>query len=709
MYNYSWVASVAELSAASVCQSQTIPVLRPPEISRFQRWQRILSWYGLREGSRVDTASPDDDLRHLEGHLIAALDDEAALIADFLAACDKRPFVRCKDVSELSDQAADPKVRSVLIVARPEYLSNRAILQLSARLSIPWGLLTGRDAPALVFAAAKLLIARQRLKLPCAHLDAIARRHWSWNPEGGPSEELELDRVSTWETLSRSEWDTVSIHCHGDGAHANFNSVVLCGVPDQDENVLGGRRAPGCAFHADSPRCKRVHDAEKRALRFGDVRTRRMCLFTCNGFSVAGDVYPSEASFILSVTEGYPAAVLTTDRRLRFDPWLFPAVHRLLEREGCIAHLSRLLNDISAFRESARPYLLYGDPAGISLDSPQGGTSTRIELNRFSVAVADLGDMAACKIIGIAEHSGELTLERGETIALLIGRGGTQDQVPLVDRSRDFERLEDWIGLLAIRVRRAQRLEMAIRRRHSEIPRADPTITDALADLAAISSQIERSVLEGEQLIGELLRKGIWLSHVDTWRSHLLLLMAIWDTQFAALLDEHLLERELSELLQEGFYLIARSNGPLCPRCGCVLIRGRACAPLLAGAEHEWIDCPTCGPREAADAGMPRLYAEAPAALFPGQQAHMIVRWSQAHDPPFDQCGSGLLITHLKDSGHGRVAYRSVDRVVQDQHVTNIPVPAESALEIHTLRFALVRDMNVSYLRLRAPCVKPME
>lgn len=703
MKSYTWVPELGALKDWRVERPAPIPILRPPEAPRLQRWKQILSWYGAHSvgrpaGSSDNTTAAAEAPADSSRHLIAALDDEAAVVGSVLAAVDRRPLIRCTDLSHLTTRASDPDVRSLLILARPSQLKNRALLELAASLSVPWGIITGRDLAALSFAVAKSLAARPRSRLPRLHLDAIARRKWFW-PRGGCSTSTRngsLDADTTLKTLRSSNWDTVSIHCHGDGAHANFNSVVLCGVADQREIGVDGWIG-GCEVRNGYSRCKRVHNEQRRPFRFGDVRARRMCLFTCNGFSVAGDVYPSDASFILSAVEGYSSAVLTTDRRLPFDPWLFSAVPALLERDDCLGRLALVLNDLNLWTEGARPYLLYGDPADAypadSVSPPQ---------DKRSAAVLALGDLAQTKVLGLDEQRPGLIFRRGATTALVVARESLNG-ASLVNRSGDLERHKAWLINLGTRVRRARRIESAIRHyQHAQLGVA--AVAEAFAELGGILGRVEESVDEGGRLIAEMERSGLWAPIVDTWHAHLRLLTSLWDAQFAAFVDEYLLS-DLHNILRDGFFLVSNSAGAPCPRCGCTLTKGLGQAPLLDGARHRWIDCPTCGPREAHDAGLPRLTAAIPQDARPGETIHVTLRWSPDFKSPLDPLGSGLLVTQLKDSGRGAVAYRRIEQVRGKSHALSVPFSPDSALEIHTLRFALVRDLNVSYLRLRISCV----
>ena len=189
----------------------------------------------------------------------------------------------CEDAAALSTHPLLLSARSLLIVARPAQLRNRTLLDLSSSLPTAMGILTARDVPGVSFAIAKALAGRRDRPVSSGHLDAIARRQWLRQPEAEAETGTELDAAATWQVLNHGEWDTLSIHCHGDGPTRTSTRSPLC-VADSEERAFDGHRA-GCALDADTPRCKRVHGPERRPVRFGDLRARRMCLFTCNGFS----------------------------------------------------------------------------------------------------------------------------------------------------------------------------------------------------------------------------------------------------------------------------------------------------------------------------------------------------------------------------------------------------------------------------------------
>src|SRR5688572_14376600 len=99
-----------------------MPVLRPKEDERLQRWRRVLEWYGFREserdpkvdvGPRARLGSPGVDR-------IVVLDADWQAPARLLAGVLGRP-VQVSGLGSLKDAIADLSPEgSVLLVGRPD-------------------------------------------------------------------------------------------------------------------------------------------------------------------------------------------------------------------------------------------------------------------------------------------------------------------------------------------------------------------------------------------------------------------------------------------------------------------------------------------------------------------------------------------------------------------------------------------------------------
>ena len=87
--------------------------------------------------------------------------------------------------------------------------------------SIPWGVLTARDVAGLTFQVAKVLAATRPGGGMDGVIDVIQEQVYT------PSDRYSLTRESLLRMID-GDWRTLSILAHGEGAHVNLKSVVLC-------------------------------------------------------------------------------------------------------------------------------------------------------------------------------------------------------------------------------------------------------------------------------------------------------------------------------------------------------------------------------------------------------------------------------------------------------------------------------------------------
>jgi hypothetical protein len=270
--------------------------------------------------------------------------------------------------------------RPVMVVSPSELLDVRGLRRLVAGLQVPWGVVTGRDRGAIGFALLKQRAAADLAPGPTVVADFVAdvievRGDAALSAAWRVSERSPAD---TMIALVRRTGSFLLAHCHGDGAHGDFGTVVLCGLCHSAERVGDGR--PGACRHVGGSqfRCKRALDGLRLPLRSGDLGATTVCLLTCNGFSVSGQFYPSDCSFVLSAAEGFPAAVLTTDRRLAFDRDAIALASDILSSGLPLGEATRLMNNALSMGDAReRPYILFGDPMLVSQSSGARTTGCR--------------------------------------------------------------------------------------------------------------------------------------------------------------------------------------------------------------------------------------------------------------------------------------------------------------------------------------------
>ncbi|MFE2850120.1 hypothetical protein ACFXJO_03180 [Streptomyces lavendulae] len=290
---YHWASTLT--AAARLLDEATVPVLRPEDTGRAERWADILHTYptpGL-----FPSAPPHADVVSLTGH-----EDLGELVARALS----RPH-HVLDPARLQNAAAlGPDGGSVLVVARSHALTLsvlKPLLDALARQNTLAGFLTGRDDAAITFAAAKLLAAHPAQAGPAstALLDGttglthvLTSRH--------------SDQRSTLNDVLASTWGSLLVDAHGSAAHASLGSVTLCGLSGPAEHGPDGTLlAGGCT----PTTCKTDPAGRTRPLAPHDLRTRVLGLFVCNAITLGkAEQYPSDVSLALDAVEGHPHAVL---------------------------------------------------------------------------------------------------------------------------------------------------------------------------------------------------------------------------------------------------------------------------------------------------------------------------------------------------------------------------------------------------------------
>ncbi|MBE1159880.1 hypothetical protein [Dyella acidiphila] len=193
------------------------------------------------------------------------------------------------------------------VFGKPQVMTNRTLTTLrdqAERVSF----LPAIDLAGASFIAAKLILASLMDK-PAGYLcgDAIFGSQADFSPLiTGPDAEDELG--------------TVIVQAHGDGAHANLGSVVLCGRVGEVEQLFDGNAIHGCEQRADGAHCKRRGPKHAGICALQDLRARQLVLLTCNSFTIGDGQYPSTSNLVVAALEGYASSVVATHASYILNP-----------------------------------------------------------------------------------------------------------------------------------------------------------------------------------------------------------------------------------------------------------------------------------------------------------------------------------------------------------------------------------------------------
>jgi hypothetical protein len=341
---YTWIARLGDQAAPG----QEIPVLRPAQADRAERWAAVLHHYP------PTTPRPPAP----PGAQVASLPGDEHLGA-FVAQALGRPHHPLASHSFDEPGALGPAGGSLLLVAPARRLTLSVLMPLMsalARQDTTAGFLTGRDVPAVTFAAAKVLAKLPpETDTPCSGLldgtTGLARILTADRPD---------DRVPLAPMLTGS-WSSLLVDADGSGSHAALGVVTLCGRTGATELTLDGVPLPG---GCTSGRCKTDPSGRIRPVPPHTLRARVLALFVCNAITLGEEQYPSDLSLALDALEGFPEAVLGLLRgdldTSSTEPRLLAAALHSGARFG---HCAALLNTDASHRGIRGPSLvLLGDP-----------------------------------------------------------------------------------------------------------------------------------------------------------------------------------------------------------------------------------------------------------------------------------------------------------------------------------------------------------
>ncbi|MFI5743851.1 hypothetical protein ACIA9I_36455 [Streptomyces anulatus] len=288
---YSWAFTLAD--AARLLDEQSVPILRPEDAGRAERWADILHTYPAPELGR--DGPPDTRVVSLAGH-----EDLGELVARALG----RPHHVLDPARLHAPRALGPEGGSALVVARSRALTLSVLMPLletAAGNNTLAGVLTGRDDAAITFAAAKLLTADRSAPARTALLDGTTGLTHVLAP-GQP------DQRNTLTDALDGDFASLLVDAHGSAAHASLGTVTLCGLSGPAEHGPDGAPlAGGCTPST----CKSDPAGRTRPLAPHALRARVLGLFVCNAITLGeSEQYPSDVSLSLDAVEGHPVAVL---------------------------------------------------------------------------------------------------------------------------------------------------------------------------------------------------------------------------------------------------------------------------------------------------------------------------------------------------------------------------------------------------------------
>lgn len=327
-------------AAAEQCPAGAVPALLPRSRRKAALWQHVAA----DSFDRPAQAAPGS-------RLVVAWGAESYVPASVFSSHSGSRMVICSSADAACHEITSAPESYLVLIAAADLLTVAVLARLSAVSGSAGkflGVLSGRGEPGLSFSVAKALLRPREGLTGIERFDAPDHR-----------DRANLDRLPPELAAALTKPALVKLlRAHGEGSHAKLPGVVVCGLLDAAE--FTDYPDAGCRRH---PRhCKRADKARSTVLFADELATPVVAFVCCNGFNVAGELYPSPVSMALSFAEGSASALIAPVRPLIAPDDMIEVLHHGLASGTRLGPLVQHLNLLSTQIGQRDPFILHGDP-----------------------------------------------------------------------------------------------------------------------------------------------------------------------------------------------------------------------------------------------------------------------------------------------------------------------------------------------------------
>jgi hypothetical protein len=655
-----WAKSYTEYLELCDGEPGSITLLDPHDPVRRERWTQAISWYASCPGWNSS--------RSQSNSLVISLDRGSGtnVIGRILA---KRLGWTHRDLKVIEELPGEALSDCAAILVAPRGELDLAMLGRVYRrfesAGATFGVLTAADLPGLSFIAAKCCLTPSILPSGDFVLDAVFG-----------------ERESLGDVINRpAGWRLALLMAHGEGAHLHLGNGVLCGLLGTHELIDGIRVPEGCGVQD----CKRARKAHLATIPANRLRCRILALLSCNSFSVAKELYPSDTSLVLAAADGWPAAVIANPTSMGFSPTQAIFLQRLLSRGALLGEAVATLNRTVRMSPDYPPYVLLGDPLcrvmpTIDAGDNEGSTAVHV-LPRVDGATYDLAPWI---------KDGSLV---GHSEVFILNDSSMTSTPKVSDKTFELNRLQtrlEVIGLRLINVNHWLSILLSLS--------SGDAFDEALADLRILTVRIQYAAAALGQAVSKVHELSVWNHSVYQLENNLRDAVSAWDASFALIIHEHLLSGggpvgdSLIELLIGTHVFERQVQGSRCRRCH-TTTTNNIYRCLVTGAKSRLEDCTLCGPLSATPGVSVKLDMEADGRVGLDKDFSARVNLTGSKEP-------GFLVVEFRDKSHPGAKLRTIDEWLagQTSRVLSLSL-AGSGCDQHSIRAVWIGGLEWVYAR----------
>ncbi|MGE7308094.1 hypothetical protein ACQKJG_30280 [Priestia megaterium] len=704
----SWIKNSTEYY--SYINSDVVPVLTPNNTKRKSRWTKVLDFHGVKQVDNVVNNQYDElsylTIHDLQSSKVLTENWVVLLNKDFLPAVyffsqkTNRSLIVIDSLEELIEIISYKTPKSILIIDKYQSFTIKILKEISnsiynKSINIRWGIATAKDIEGISFVITKFLISGN-IQGSTGTLDILNKRIVN------VKEGINYSTNSIKQAVNNT-WENLIIAAHGEGAHANLESVVLCGLSEEIEKDLNGNYIhKGCNLE----KCKRAQSKNVESMPVYQLKIKNCLFLSCNGFSVAGDLYPSDLSFVLSAAEGYVTNIITTTETQSFNPDIVEIFHYMIQNEMNMSDIVNIHNDIQKNFKNNYPFVLFGDPLAYDNSSNEVNSLEQYDELKF-----EIDNKVSIHRRKIKEHSSIYQINPNEIVPFIgknyiVYLNKSNEPLKNIKLTNVLGKAEVLVENLNISLQKLAQLKLfedqllIINARI--LQKLDSQENDIFKKFSKYRKElnlcIERFFLD----INRMYSSNYWnTTIIEKYEIYIAKLTKNLYQCLLMLFHNKTILKSLDLSLSQHYYRRTCSTSKKCPRCQAQLSLNVLDSKMNWVSNRFEYDCPVCGLVYNLSKDTPYITIESLNDAIPGSDYKIQLKPCSLKQENLSTVS--YIIGEVTNKSTGQTIHQFIKcgNLSEEAMSVDVPLPENLESDLHTIRVILLCDYNISFSRFR--------
>lgn len=699
---YVWTKEINEYFKLLKLNAGSVPILLPEDTKRKKSWQKILNYYSRISKTQIIRIEPSKK----KDVLLICFEDSFKSMAHAYGRLLKIPLNCQKDICQLQNFRISAKIKSVLIISELAKVGHQELSRIINSIKIPVSLLTGKDISGLSFSFAKAILAKFMSDSNSNNNSILKTQNDCieyYTSKDKFIKKRQLSKQETLKSLQNIYHRTLAIFAHGESAHVNLKSVVLCGLNGEVE-MFNNVEIKGCSNIDGDRCCKRVQDKDISIVYVSEIKCSSLFFFTCGSGVAQNSIYKSDIGTIKQISEGYVCSAFLSTGIIETDFDTAKSAMLLNQNNYSVLDIIQYLNDIHFYQSGYRPYFNFGIPVEcVSFDH------RHFKVVEIQNSIKILGSQNVfinlieekVPIIYDFRYPGlqNILITRSKSMLLAQNRNPKVMNISISNATEYVETIMRFLEKIILRI---QQLEMHITN-FTLLPMTEKIEKD-IRTLNEDLGDINIRIMNTEVFCNLSLKKGIFCEYLTHSYDSLKQKMAIVDSKLINILLNKSLIDNLHEVLLRNM-LVKSINYVfnICHNCEAQLIEKKYYS-LFNKLKITYVRfCTLCGVAEINEYPKMGVYdISFNEKIIPNQFFTFQLNFSGEQK----ERNKVTVIIYMIDKGKNETIYVRKRGLISNSFI-KFKIPHNITNDIHVLKIVVVKNLNISLFRFRIPAVVP--